>query len=106
MPMGEGEIGLDPRVPPQRTTDSHDHTRSSLFTPLWIQSSFAFLPGSLSIEKWSPSEIPKYIVARGLLCDQTSGICRATCSRPSANAKTDRRSTSDRKSLHRPNLPR
>ena len=106
MQAGEGEISPRPRGPSQGTRGSHDHTGSSLFPPLWIESRAGVLPGSLSIEEWPPSEIHKYIVARSLLCDQASGICRAACSRAFANAKTDRGNATDRKSLHRPDLPR
>ena len=99
------ESGANPGLPFQRRKDSYEHIRSPVFTPLWIENSISFLPGSFSVEKWSRSEIRKYIIARGLLCDEPSGVCRAACPRTSADAKTDRRNTSNRKSLHWPGLP-
>jgi hypothetical protein len=83
---------------------SHDSIRTPLYTPLRIKGSIGVLSDELFIDKWPPREIHKHIVARSLLCDEPSGICRAARSGNSADAKKDRRNTSNRKSFRRPGL--
>ena len=85
---------------------SHDKVRTPLFTPLRNEGSFGVLSGALSSDKWARGEIPKYIVARRLLCDEPSRICRATSPRAAADAKTDRWNPGNGASLHGPSLTR
>jgi hypothetical protein len=95
--------GPPPKVGPLQ--GSHDRIRTPLHTPLPIRGSLGLLSNELSMEKWPPREIHKYIVARSLLCDQPSGICRAARSGNSAHAKENCRNTTKRKSFRRPGLP-
>jgi hypothetical protein len=89
-------------LPPQSAGGSHDHIRTPLYTPLPIEGSIGVLSHALSVDKWSPRKIHKHIVARSLLCDEPSSICRAPRSSISADAKADRRNAANRKSLRRP----
>jgi hypothetical protein len=81
---------------------SHEHFRTPLYTPLWIEGSVGVLSDEFSVDKWSSREIHKHIVARSLLCDKPSRICRAARSSTSADAQADRGNITNRKSLRRP----
>jgi hypothetical protein len=96
----------NPGLPLQRAGGSHDHIRKALYRPPRIEGFVGVLSDAISVDKWSPSEIHKHIVARSLLCDQPSSICRAACSSTFADAKADRRHTTNRQGLLRPGLTR
>jgi hypothetical protein len=96
----------NPGLPLQRAEGSHDHIRTALHRPPRIQGSVGVLSDAVSVDRWSPSEIHKHIVARGLLCDQPSCICGAACTSTFAYAKADRRNTTNRQGLLRAGLPR
>ena|ERR1700687_3666727 len=83
---------------------SHDSIRTPLYTPLRTTGSIGVLSDELSVDKWLPREIHKHIVARSLLCDEPSRICRAARSGNSADATKDRGNTANRKSFRRPGL--
>src|SRR5437016_3073422 len=81
-----------------RYTDPlHDLPRS-------FKGSMGVLSEELFIEKWTPRKIHKHIVARSLLCDKPSRICRAARSGNSADVQEHCRSTTNRKSVRRPGL--
>ena len=83
----------------------HDHFGTSLYIPLRMEGSLGVLSDALSADRWSPSEIHEYIVARSLLCDEPARICGSAGSSISADAPANRRNPAHRKSLHRPGLP-
>src|SRR6202022_1227397 len=93
--------------PLQRTGGSHDHIRTALYRPPRIEGCFGVLSDAISVDRWSPGEIHKHIVARSLLCDQpSSSICWAACSSTFGEHPADRRNTPHPQSLLPPGLPR